>query len=132
MRRPLRLAIAIGGVLLLAVFVARASLPAGGYDCSRFSFDAEAWSADEETLPGGETTQRQREADGLLACKTLQSKPRAEVLEMLGRPDDVLRRPGASTWVTGPARNLIAIDREHLVVQFDPAGRVASVRTVTE
>jgi len=132
MRRPLRLAIALGGVLLLVAFVARASLPAGDYDCSGFSFDREAWASDEEALPGGEATLRQRQADGLLACGGLQGKPRADVLDMLGPAEDVLKRPGASTWVTGPARNLIAIDREHLVVQFDGAERVASVRIVTE
>lgn len=95
-------------------------------DCESYRFDPVAWRASTGRDPDTPTT-RQRSADALLHCRTLQGLRRPEVHRMLGPPDG--RTPGADLWVTGRDRGY-GVDYEELRVRFGRGRRVVSAALV--
>jgi hypothetical protein len=94
------------------------------FDCDTYRFDANLWLSSSSSV--GETpTARQRMADGLIACNTLNGVSAQEARKLLGRPD-VRDREGWS-YQLGPERHPMQIDSEYLDVAVSH-GRVVAVR----
>jgi hypothetical protein len=95
--------VALLAVVLVAVTAGIALAVSGGsgssdVDCDSFSFDRAAWDRldrSNETLTG-----RQRQADGLIACRVLLGASAREVVALLGRPEERDDRE----WRTNSAR----------------------------
>lgn len=71
--------------------------------------------------------------DDLLAQDRLTHKTQAEVIALLGNPDD---SPGFVeydlVYVVGPERSFISIDYEWLLLTLDDQGRVETARLMTD
>jgi hypothetical protein len=97
--------------------------------CEDFRFDSVAWKRDASGLRHGATA-RQRLADKLVACHTLDGRSRAEVRRMLGpRERNSSRR--IWTYQTGAERSGFHMGFEELSVHFESTGRVSSVEIWT-
>jgi hypothetical protein len=122
-RRSARLAAALALVSCVPLWAACAGTDVGEPDAD-CAFDRTAWATDpaqrsESTSAGSHgPTPRQREADTLIACGTLDHAPRDDVAALLGASD-----PADDSWVyvTGPDRGY-GVDYEELVVEFGPDG----------
>lgn len=80
---------------------------------------------------------RQRLADRLIECGTLERKRARDVRELLGRPYDEdrtrLHKRGLFWYyLVGPERSYTQIDNEWLLVEFDANRRVKRVSLVTD
>jgi hypothetical protein len=97
--------------------------------CGDFRFDSAAWKRDASGARHG-TTVRQRLADGLARCHTLDGRSRAEVRRLLGPRE---RNSGRHIWTyqTGPERSGFHMGFEELSVHFGRDGRVSSVEIWT-
>jgi len=93
-----------------------------------FSVDRVEWSKQERS---GAVSPRQRQADGLLKCNTLRGMSRADVRELLGRPDNGFIRSTHWEYVTGPHRG-VPIDVEFLGLTFGDNGLVRSASLYSE
>lgn len=108
--------------------------------CSLASFDARAWASESsyDREPGGGPSMRQRLADQLIECETLQGARRGRVREVLGRPDNYVAQDtrfyedGTWSYNIGTQRAGFPIDDEHLVVRFGREGRVRSAELATD
>lgn len=101
-------------------------------NCSSFRFDEAQWrrlARDEATTT---PTRRQRLADALIKCRTLLGLSSDEAAHLLGRPDNAIAEAGELSWQTGPERNYIAIDNEHLVLRLDRRRRIGSAKLNTD
>lgn len=93
------------------------------------SFDRAAWQADATAESGV----RQAMADRLLAHRTLVSKTRAEVVDLLGEPSSSeYFREWDLVYRLGMERGFIGIDSEWLVLRLGTDGRVAKARLVID
>lgn len=97
----------------------------GGIRCP-FRVDPVEWSQSSPSSEESGATPRQRQADGLLKCKTLRRMSRAEVRELLGHPDNGFIRSPHWEYVTGPHRG-VPIDTELLTVTYGDNGLVRYV-----
>lgn len=88
-------------------------------DCSRFSFDQEAWLAPgARGLRGESITAREQIADALTQCGLLEGLSEREIREMLGRPYGP--KEGAyMQYDLGPSRGTIHFDFEYLNLRFE-------------
>jgi len=128
--------IVVGSVAAVAV----ATTGASREECSVATFDTRLWadasSADRE--PGGGPSSRQRLADRLVECESLQGASRRQVRKLLGRPDDHVARDrrldeeGTWSYDLGTERGWMGIDDEHLVVRFGRDERVRSAEQATD
>lgn len=88
-------------------------------DCSRFTFDREAWLAPRATGPGGESiTTREQLADALTRCDLLEGLSEREVRKMLGRPYRPGREGTYMQYYLGQSRGVIHFDFEYLTLRF--------------
>ena len=93
------------------------------FDCDAYRFDAKIWSSPSSSV--GETpTARQRLADGLIACNTLNGASVRQLRQRLGRPDERDRQ--GWSYQLGPERHPMQIDSEYLDVAVSD-GRVVAV-----
>lgn len=99
-----------------------------GIACESFRFDSGAWRSRTATaVPReGELSQRQRLADGLIQCGTLDGESEAQVRRLLGPPDERVDELGEWTYYTGPERGSFSLDDETLNIKF-ARDRVAQV-----
>lgn len=91
-------------------------------------FESARWLATPAII--GKNSLRQRMVDDLLRSRQLEGKTHAEVLQLIGTPDQT-GYPGKHdlVYMTGPERDsFIGIDYEWLIVTLDETGRVVSVR----
>jgi hypothetical protein len=85
----------------------------GGTSCEKRP-DWAAWRKGiEEKAP----TTRQRIADQIIACHSLDKHTKRYVRARLGRPELGYRYPNHWRWITGPSRG-VPIDNENLLVVF--------------
>jgi hypothetical protein len=117
------------GTLVLAIVAAAVLVAKRGPDCDNFRIDTRAWSTPGATKKrDGEDSTRQRIADDLLTCGTLDGADRSIVRRLLGRAPE---RFDSSWWYRlGPDRRSggwFAIDDEILVVTFDGRGTVSDL-----
>lgn len=93
------------------------------------AFDPVVWQDEAQIQQGVRLSM----ADRLIARGTLQGKPRAEVVELLGEPPE---NTSFSDWDLvywlGSERGFISIDSEWLVIRFGPDGRVAEYRIIRD
>jgi hypothetical protein len=95
--------------------------------CDEFSFSRTDWGE----FVGGDLdtpTPRQRVAEAMIECRTLERMSRAEVHGLLGVPDVPDDRGRKERWLTGPAA--YGVDYEELTVRYDGQSRVASVTVI--
>lgn len=113
-----------------ALAVGAAAAAATGADCDRFRFSPDRWAAGADDPGFATTSDRERIAATLVACGTLDGRTRAEVHAMLGPRDRwSSRHLGGDRWPVGWTGDLLGPgDGDELVVRYDRAGRVASVR----
>lgn len=108
-----------------AIVVVAAGCDLGGsVDCSDFRVDRGAWA---EAVPGEQGSARDKIADGLVECRVLRGASRNEVARLLGRPEQVSRRPEAWIYTLGPERRMIKMNPGYLMVTFDTRDRVRAV-----
>ena len=120
----------MAGLIACLGLAACSGLPKGGVDCDEFRFDGEAWgvsAGDEDDTP----TPRQRIADALTECRSLEGLGREQVLRMLRPPNSRAANHPGDAWVLGPERGY-GVDNELLEVGYDAAGRVRRVEIVEE
>jgi hypothetical protein len=85
------------------------------------------WDAQVEALDV-----RHRMADRLVEARSLQGKTRAEVIELLGKPDALADGNGDMIYVLGDERSFLGIDRELLAIRFDASGTVTAAKIRTD
>jgi hypothetical protein len=105
-------------------------LPGAGVDCDEFRFDRATWGVspgDDDDTP----TPRQRIADVLTECRSLEGLGRKQVLRMLRSPNARAASGPGDAWVLGPERGY-GVDNESLEVRYDARGRVREVEIVNE
>ena len=91
-------------------------------NCSEFEFDPEAWRRAAKEDPTGRVTDRERLAQGLLKCRTLDGLNRARVHAMLGRGSG---RLGKEKYLVGWVNDQIGPgDGLSLTVRYDRDDRV--------
>ena len=107
--------------------VAAATAAAVGLDCRAFRIDPAAWRATriESEEPGQQTT-RERMADTIVRCKTLDGLPRSDVRRLLGREGGNRR---SWRYMVGPVNDVAGPgDSQDLIVSFSKVGRVTNAR----
>ena len=117
----------MAGLLACLCLSACGGLP-GGVDCDEFRFDRERWGLGPDPKLDSPTP-RQRIADALVECRSLEGRGRSEVLRMLRSPDGRSADGRADAWTLGPERGY-GVDDESLEVRYDASGRVRQVEIV--
>jgi hypothetical protein len=103
--------VATAAIASIAIASSRESEPR--IDCDGYRFDAKVWLAPSSSV-GEPPTARQRLADGLIACNTLEGVSVDGARKVLGRPEERDRQ--SLSYELGPERSLIQIDSEYLNV----------------
>jgi hypothetical protein len=75
---------------------------------------------------------RQRMADRLVDARGLQGKSRAQVVALLGEPDEPADSVGDMVYVLGDERSFLGIDSELLAIRFDASGQVVAAKIRTD
>ncbi|MDQ3632622.1 MAG: hypothetical protein M3417_15405 [Actinomycetota bacterium] len=71
-------------------------------DCEKFNLDRTAWGEFEATADLGSPTPRQRLAEAVVECGTLEGVRRRQVPALLGAPDARVDRGREERWLTDP------------------------------
>jgi hypothetical protein len=95
--------------------------------CTAFHVSRSAWDSEENYAEDVEVTERQRIADRIVECNVLRGMSFAEVVDVLGKPDERGRDPLQASYWIGDERSAVQVDSEFLDVTFDAARRVESV-----
>jgi hypothetical protein len=133
--RTVVIALLVGGAAALALpyFLVGGAIAyeAGGEYLARTSFDSSAWQDSARVF--SQDPVRIRMVDDLLKRHSLDEMTRAEVVALLGEPDDTpyFREWDMVYWL-GPERGLIGIDSEWLVLRLDEHQQVIEHRVVTD
>lgn len=105
----------------------------GGHaSCKNDTFDQVAWRATgSQTRSGlqGGASRRQKLADQMIACETLDGRRRDDVRRLLGKPD-FPSRAERYYYELGEGRSAGLLDNEFLSIRFDRSARVAAVEIV--
>ena len=115
-------------MLLVCLCLSACGGPLGGVDCEEFRFDRERWGLGPDPKLDSPTP-RQRIADALVECRSLEGRGRSEVLRMLRSPDGRSADGRADAWTLGPERGY-GVDDESLEIRYGPEGRVRRVEIV--
>jgi hypothetical protein len=126
-KTPIRVAaiaaIAIGGIAGIL------AMQSNFADCGS-QVNVKNWNTARST-DGDAPTDRQKIADEVVRCESLDGMRKADVRRLLGPPmDDIVdKRVGfrGYRYVIGEGRGISAADPEYLVVEFTPAGVVSRV-----
>ena len=112
----------VGGVIAYEV---------GGEYLARTSFNSSAWQDSARVF--SQDPVRIRMVGDLLKRHSLDEMTRAEVVALLGEPDDTpYFRDWDMVYWLGPERGLISIDSEWLVLRLDEHQQVVGHRVVTD
>jgi hypothetical protein len=126
------LGIGVAVFAFLALLILIPTIGNEGYR-QRLPFDSVAWKRrayDSDANFMWPT--RKRMVDDLQQSGILQSKSRAEVIALLGEPDNSLSASkDGITYVLGPERGY-GVDYEWLQIHFDSKGHVREVNTTTD
>jgi hypothetical protein len=124
--------LAAGSFILFAVFVSRMfhgfTRP---YDFHSLCFDSAKWKAIQSELT--HSSVRLRMADDFLNTQQPVGKSRAEIVGLLGEPDDTpYFRNFDMVYHLGLERNFMAIDSEWLVMSVNEKGVVTEARLMRD
>jgi len=127
-RRPKYLraaAISVLVILLLLIAVWRVSTD------NSMRFDSAAWK--QAQAESSLDSIRLRMVDDLLARHDLGGRSRADIVELLGEPDETeYFRDYEMVWWLGPERSYMSVDSEWLVVDLNESGVVVEARIRTD
>ena len=133
--RTVLIAMLVGGAAALAVpyFLVDGAIAykAGGEYPARTSFNSSAWQDSDRAF--SQDPIRIRMVDDLLKRHKLDEMTRAEVVALLGEPDETpyFREWDMVYWL-GPERGMMGIDAEWLVLRLDEHQQVIEHRVVTD
>lgn len=126
-----RIGAAAGAAMVVAALVGGCGQGKARSDCDAFKVDSVLWrqpASGEASPASGQLSARQKMADRIVACHTLNGKPGNKVRKLLGTP-----YRGQEGWYydLGQQRDPGGLDNEQLFVQFDGHGRVKHTEVVT-
>lgn len=119
---------AVGALLAATVACLAAAGTVQGHDrCDGFVFDRDRWQAAKagDIGPLGDDEETLAMAEAAVACRTLDGRSRAEVIELLGAPGSDLDESRATEeWTVGWVNDGLGLgDAQYLTVSFS-GGRV--------
>lgn len=97
-------------------------------DCGEFNLTRADWGEFEGAADLDSPTPRQRLAEAVIECETLDGVRRRQVHALLGDPDAQVDRGREERWLTGPTA--YGVDYEELTVRFDAESRVVSIAVI--
>lgn len=133
--RTVLIALLVSGVAALALpyFIVGWAIAyeAGGEHLARTSFKSSAWQDSARVF--SQNPVRIRMVGDFLKCHSLDVMTRAEVVALLGEPDDTpyFREWDMVYWL-GPERGFVGIDSEWLVLRLDEHQQVIEHRVITD